>query len=317
MTASVLSFLAALVAPGESSACSVGELRGSPGYQYRVERIEQFVDSASVIVRARALTGAPRDSVTVKGYLIPFVRFLVVERIRAPDSLTHVELPGEIVARDDFNAGNVPYTMVRLAGHRGDCEAKEYRAGAEYLLLLRPGPLGLTAHWKPLAPLNEQVRGDADPWLTWVRNAARRPTGSSTLRLQTKPAPRPAVFLREIRIDPLLLAFGLDSARVRRVLTDVLRDAGRLAAEGTVDVPSMDIAVTVPRTLAGRVSDPLALLGVEVGRNLMERGAGNRLVWELTSTLPGARTWRDLTAGTLPEIIWAVYQYLKPPEGGA
>lgn len=316
MLLSLLSALAVVIGSGRSAVCSVGELKESPGYRYRVERIEQFVDSASVIVRARAL-GNRGDSVMVGAFAIHLVRFEVIERIRAPDSLTELQLPGELVARDDFNGGTVPYTLVRSAGQRGDCEAREYRAGAEYLLLLRPGPLGLTPHWKPLAPFNEQVRDDADPWLTWVRSAAHRPPGISTVPPRPKPAPRPAVFLREIRIDPLLLSFGLDSARVRRVLLDVLRDAGRLAAETTVDVPSMDVAVIVPLTLSGRVSDPQALLGIEVGRNLLERGAGNRLVWELNSTLPGARTWRELSAGALPEIIWAVYQYLKPPDGGA
>lgn len=312
MILTTLSSLAILVSPGESRACSVGELRGSAGYRYRVERIEQFVDSASVIVRARALPG---DSVFAGGFWL--LRFEVIERIRAPDSLTHLELQGFLVAGDDFNDGTVPYTMVRPSGRRGDCYAREYRAGAEYLLLLGVGHLGLTPQWKPLAPVNEQLRGDDDPWLIWVRNAAKRPPGSSTVPQEPKPAPRPAVFLREIRIDPLLLAFGLDSARVRRTLLEVLRDARRLAAEETADVPSMDVAVTVPLTTTGRPPDPLGLLSIEVGRNQMEQGTRNRLVWELRSTLPAARTWRELAAASLPEIIHAVYQYLKPPGGGA
>ena len=307
-----VSALAILVAPERSAACSVGELRESPGYRYRVERIEQFVDSASVIVRARALPG---DSVIAGGLWL--LRFEVIERIRAPDSVTHLEFRGFLVAGDDFNDGTVPYTMVRPSGQRGDCYASEYRAGAEYLFLLRPGHLGLTPQWKPLAPLNEQIRGEDDPWLIWVRKAAHRPPGSRTVPQQPRPAPRPAVFLREIRIDPVLLAFGIDSARVRRVLLEVLRDARRLATEPTLDVPSMDVAVTVPLTLGSRLPDPLGLLGIEVGRNLMERGTATRLVWDLNLTLPSARTWRELAAASLPEIIQAVYQYLKPPDGGA
>jgi hypothetical protein len=80
------------------------------------------------------------------------------------------------VARDDFNSGTVPYQMVRSAGQRGDCHAREYRAEAEYLLLLQQlGVEGLSAHWKPLAPFNEQLRGPDDPWLIWVREVVRRP----------------------------------------------------------------------------------------------------------------------------------------------
>jgi hypothetical protein len=152
------------------SMCSVGELKSSPGYSYRVDRIRQFVDSASVIVRAKALAMPASDT---------HVRFEVLEHIRGSDSLTRVELRGVLVARDDFNGGTVPYQMVRSAGQHGDCYAQEYRAGAEYLLILEPGVGGLSAHWKPLAPFNEQLRGADDPWLLWVREAARRPPGST------------------------------------------------------------------------------------------------------------------------------------------
>ena len=60
------------------------------------------------------------------------------------------------------------------AGQRGDCYAREYRRGAEYLFLLRHGPAGPTPHWAPLAPLNEQIRGAEDPWIAWVRTELKR-----------------------------------------------------------------------------------------------------------------------------------------------
>jgi hypothetical protein len=33
-----------------------------------------------------------------------------------------------------------------------------------------------TPYWAPLQPVNEQIRGESDPWFAWVRNelAARR-----------------------------------------------------------------------------------------------------------------------------------------------
>ena len=160
--------LATLSEPGAATVCSVGELRATAGYQYRVERIRQFVDSASVIVRARAAIEVPATS---------RIRFEVLEHIRGPDSLRYLELQGSTVARDDFNGRPVPYTMVRSAGQRGDCDAREYRLGAEYLLILQPGHDGLTPHWKPLAPFNEQIRGADDPWVAWVRSALSPPGG--------------------------------------------------------------------------------------------------------------------------------------------
>lgn len=167
-----LNFFIALLPTG---VCSVGELRASPGYRYRVDRIRQFVDSAEVIVRAKAL-GASHDSLPFSGAAPAWVRFEVLERLRGPDSLTQLNLRGFLVPRDDFNDGTVPYTMVRSSGQRGDCYAREYQAGAEYLLILRAGGVGLSPQWKPLAPFNEQVRGVDDPWVVWVRTVAGRGT---------------------------------------------------------------------------------------------------------------------------------------------
>ena len=165
----ILGLLTVLQATAGMRACSVEELRHSPGYGYRVERVQQFLDSARVVVRAKAVMQFP-DS----GYWVR-IRFEVLERLRAPDTLQRLELRGSIVDHDDFNRLPVPYQLVRRAGQRGDCEAREYRLGAEYLLILRPHYDGLSPHWKPLAPFNEQVRGADDPWLEWVRQYLRRP----------------------------------------------------------------------------------------------------------------------------------------------
>ena len=157
-----------------SSVCSVRELGDDPRYEYRPQRIVEFVRRASMIVRARAVRP---DSVRLEwqqggvwrrtGY--PGVRFEVLERLAGdsvPDSLT---LGGRIVDRDDFNSNSIPYRMVRSAGQRGDCYAQAYRLGAEYLLILNYRSGILTPYWIPLAPLNEQLRGPDDLWLAWVR----------------------------------------------------------------------------------------------------------------------------------------------------
>lgn len=150
--------------------CSVGELRRSPGYQWSVKRIAGFVDSADVIVRAKAVAldsvaATYRDSTR----WWPGVRFEITELLRGPRPARLV-LSGVVVDVDDFNELPVPYQMVRRAGQRGECYASDYRLGAEYLLLLKDGRyFGLNTRWAPLAPLNEQVRGVEDAWLHWVR----------------------------------------------------------------------------------------------------------------------------------------------------
>jgi hypothetical protein len=153
-----------------SAACSVHELRASPGYRWKVERIADFVDSADVIVRARvvgrdSLLGGPSGSTR----WFPGVRLELVEALR--DSIpASIVVPGTIVDRDDFNTLPVPYQMVRTSGQYGDCYASEYRLDAEYLLLLKRTSRGLTPQWWPLAPSNEQIRGADDAWVRWVNN---------------------------------------------------------------------------------------------------------------------------------------------------
>ena len=144
--------------------CSVVELRHSPNYAWSVARIAQMVDSASRIVRVRATRA---DSVAQT------VTFEPIEWIRGADA-REITLYGIAVERDDFNTTPVPYGMVRPAGQRGDCFAREYRLGAQYLLLLQDRPRPNRIQWWPLAPLNEQLRGDDDPWLVWVRTQATR-----------------------------------------------------------------------------------------------------------------------------------------------
>ena len=143
--------------------CSLAEFRhSSPTWPDMVARTERIVDSATAIVLVRALgyresrPGLADSSV---------VEFTVIERLRGTDSLQQLAVSGRVVGNDDYNPGSVPFTNVRPAGNRGSCFADEYRAGAQYLLLLRDG----TPYWRALAPVNEQVRGLTDPWVRWVR----------------------------------------------------------------------------------------------------------------------------------------------------
>ena len=157
--------MATLTSP---SLCSVGELRRSPGYQWTVERIREVVDSAQLIVRAKAVA---RDRASVRNRElgpVSRIRFEILDVYRG-DRPQQLGLRGDTASTDDYNELPVPYRLVRRAGQRGDCFASEYKLGAEYLLLLRHDRGELTTRWWPLAPLNEQVRGSDDPWVLWVR----------------------------------------------------------------------------------------------------------------------------------------------------
>lgn len=129
-------------------------------------------------------------------------------------------------------------------------------------------------------------------------------------------ASRPLVVVREIRIDSLLLAFGVDSARVRAAVLAAVRDARRLATDARRGVPALDVDVTVPRSLSGPIHDPRGFVRVEVGRNLMENGLASRLLWQGTFDLPPAPTWREFSRGTLAEVVMAVNRYLRTATAG-
>jgi hypothetical protein len=103
------------------------------------------------------------------------IQFKVLEVIRGekPDRLV---LRGALVENDDFNDLTSPYDFVRPNGRRGSCFASSYRTGGQYLLILkRNRDRELTVDWYPLAPVNEQLHSDDDPWLLWVRRETHKP----------------------------------------------------------------------------------------------------------------------------------------------
>ena len=179
-----------LLAARSTERCSVGELRQSPEYQYRAERIADFVDSAEVVVRVLA-----SDSTEVeewRGHTSPAVRFLILEKLRGAAADSMIVLPERFVDRDDFNPLPVPYQMVRPSGQQGSCFTRDYRRNREYLLLLRTVRGRLTNEWRPLAPFNEQVQGPNDEWVRWVRaqvHAGRGGAGGRVLSQTAEPAP--------------------------------------------------------------------------------------------------------------------------------
>ena len=171
--------LLTMAEPAVPLPCSVVGIRHNPeGYFWPADSIRQFVATSTLIVRAKVegdTSWTWRDSPERIGQ--PAVRFRIVEVLQGSATGSTLVLPGVLVPDDDFNTGAVPYRIVRRAGQSGDCFARKYKPGAEYLLLLQRGGIGWTPHWKPLAPMNEQLRPADDPWLAWVRAAIPKPPG--------------------------------------------------------------------------------------------------------------------------------------------
>jgi hypothetical protein len=128
---------------------------------------EWLVGNAEVIARVRAegLSSTPGRAGILAGSRTQ-VTFAIVELLKGRLSSTTIEFNGSLTKRDDRNDRPVPYDSVRPGGRHGECFALTYRAGGEYLLLLRRGedpgyaqPNQLTPYWFALSPTNEQLFG--------------------------------------------------------------------------------------------------------------------------------------------------------------
>jgi hypothetical protein len=144
---------------------------------------ERLVGDAEVIARVRAegLSSTPgRAGMSLAGSPTQ-VRFAILDLLKGRLSSSTIEFNGSLTDRDDRNDRSVPYDFIRPGGRGGNCFALTYRAGAEYLLLLRRGepsdaqPNKLTPYWAPFSPTNEQLfDGASDDWFVWVSKQLRR-----------------------------------------------------------------------------------------------------------------------------------------------
>ena len=157
----------------------------------------------------------------------------------------------------------------------------------------------------------------------WFAICARLLPGAAPLivvlpvALAAQAQPKPQVYVRDVRIDSILLAFGVDSTRVRAAVVDAIRSAGRLASDTLGEVPALDIDVAVPRPLSGGMFDPRGYVRVEVGRNLVESGKARTTSWQSIAHLPEVPTWREFSARALAEVVRAVNGYLLSGIRGA
>jgi hypothetical protein len=136
----------------------------------------EMVRQADAIVRASAGAYAvrPRSGIFTSGEPESKIRFKVLETIRGSVP-SEIILPGALSEGDDFNDQPVPYNFVRPGGRHGSCFAYYYRAGAEFLFMLKKQQTGeYTVYWYALGPVNEQLRSTDDPWLLWVRKMAKK-----------------------------------------------------------------------------------------------------------------------------------------------
>jgi hypothetical protein len=139
---------------------------------------------------------------------------------------------------------------------------------------------------------------------------------AATTLAQPTQTKSPRVYLRHIRLDPLLVASGFDSARLHGAVEEVLRKARLLSETRGTDIPAMDIDLGVPRPATGGAPEPRALLRVEVGRNHMETGRANRLVWDTTVSVPEYPTWRRLIEGASQAVVDALHSFMDRARPG-
>lgn len=131
----------------------------------------------------------------------------------------------------------------------------------------------------------------------------------------------PRVFVREVHVDSILIAFGVEAEQVRAAVTRAISEAGRLTS-ASGGGPAIDVAITVPGKFAVEDYEPRASLDIEVGRNLMENGKAKSLVWERTIALGGVRfrdrdtpsyaTWRALSDDIERQVLRIVDAFLSP-----
>ena len=125
--------------------------------------VDQVIRESETVVRARVVASDPRMR-TDPGR----ITLQVLEVLKGSYDRPFVTLPGQIRDYRSDLGRRPPYEQIDCVGRVpgcGDCFARGYKDGAQYLLLLKGG----TPYWAPLSPTNEEVSGPDDPWVVWVK----------------------------------------------------------------------------------------------------------------------------------------------------
>jgi len=133
---------------------------------------------ADLIVRAQAVkyNKEPGDLRTT-GVPDSKVEFEIKEVLKGDSISGIITLNGYLSDKDDFNDSPVPYDFVRPNGRHGSCFANTYKQGADFLLFLKKSsevkwPKVTTAYTvdiSALAPVNEQLHSENDPWIFYIK----------------------------------------------------------------------------------------------------------------------------------------------------
>jgi len=134
---------------------------------------QELVAAADLIVRVRMEDVQQPPAVALGPHGFGTVRFRVLQTLKGTSPADLLLFEGERDREADRNDRPAPYDFVRPGGRHGNCYALNYLQGAEYLLLaknidVQGQPHELSIYWAPLAPTNEQVTGESDPWVQWV-----------------------------------------------------------------------------------------------------------------------------------------------------
>ena len=151
---------------------SVGGVREVYACTALLKSIDQVIRESETVVRAQVVASEPRWR-TDPGR----ITLRVLEVLKGSYDRPFVTVPGQIRDYRSDPGRRPPYEQIDCVGRVpgcGDCFARGYKDGAQYLLLLKGG----TPYWAPLSPTNEEVFGPDDPWVVWVKRqlAGRAPS---------------------------------------------------------------------------------------------------------------------------------------------
>lgn len=134
-----------------------------------VKPLKQVLQESDTVLRVK-VTGA-RES---RGNRIGTVTLEVLEVLKGRLDSGELSIRGRLRNYEGTKGRTAPYDQldcVRAAGC-GGCFAYDYKAGAQYILMLKDGG----AYWAPLSPTNEEVTGENDPWALWLKQQLNRTT---------------------------------------------------------------------------------------------------------------------------------------------
>ena len=128
-----------------------------------LKRVDQVIRESETVVLARVVGAG--------------VTLQVLEVLKGSYDRPFVTVAGQIRDYPSDPARRPPYDQIDCVGRVpgcGDCFARGYKDGAQYLLLLKGG----TPYWAPLSPTNEEISGPDDPWVVRVKRelAGRTPS---------------------------------------------------------------------------------------------------------------------------------------------